>query len=147
MPFAPPTQDDTMRETVQQQLGASVPTNFGIFPSSSFLKVRPLVLGGCGAMAKGGGGSGSSMLHPPCPIPSCRCPGGVVPGCRTGGQAPSWLPPALTVSPFCQAKQEQEEGMAYYGKVTFPCPPGHSQAHRLLLTPELLHKLQSHFVS
>ncbi|XP_054057758.1 dynactin subunit 1 isoform X6 [Rissa tridactyla] len=75
--------DDTMRETVQQQLGASVPTNFGIFPSSSFLK----------------------------------------------------------------AKQEQEEGMAYYGKVTFPCPPGHSQAHRLLLTPELLHKLQSHFVS
>lgn len=30
-----------MRETVQQQLGAGVPTNFGIFPSSSFLKVRP----------------------------------------------------------------------------------------------------------
>ena len=37
--------------------------------------------------------------------------------------------------------------MAYYGKVTFPCQPGHSQAHRLLLTPELLLKLQSHFVS
>ncbi|NXU53372.1 DCTN1 protein, partial [Turnix velox] len=76
-------QDDTMREMVQQQLGASVPTNFGTFPSSSFLK----------------------------------------------------------------AKQEQEEGMAYYGKVTFPCPPGHGQRHRLLLTPELLHKLHSHFVS
>ncbi|XP_075004375.1 dynactin subunit 1 isoform X2 [Calonectris borealis] len=73
--------DDTMRETVQQQLGASVPTNFGIFPSSSFLK----------------------------------------------------------------AKQEEEEGMAFCGKVTFPCPPGHSQAHRLLLTPELLHQLRSHF--
>ncbi|PKU46795.1 dynactin subunit 1 isoform x4 [Limosa lapponica baueri] len=88
LPVLPPPSvqqrgDDTMRETVQQQLGASVPTNFGIFPSSSFLK----------------------------------------------------------------AKQEQEEGMAYYGKVTFPCPPGHSQAHRLLLTPELLHKLHSHFVS
>ncbi|NXS42067.1 DCTN1 protein, partial [Balaeniceps rex] len=75
--------DDAMRETVQQQMGASVPTNFGIFPSSSFLK----------------------------------------------------------------AKQEKEEGMAYYGRVTFPCPPGHSQAHRLLLTPELLRKLQSHFAS
>lgn len=55
--------------------------------------------------------------------------------------------PPLTAALPLQAKQEQEEGMAYYGKVTFPCPPGHSQAHRLLLTPELLHKLQSHFVS
>ncbi|NWS63908.1 DCTN1 protein, partial [Chunga burmeisteri] len=80
---SPPPQDDTMREMVQQQLGAHVPTNFGVFPSSSFLK----------------------------------------------------------------AKQEEEAGMAYYGKVTFPCPPGHSQAHRLLLTPELLHSLQTHFVS
>ncbi|XP_053921672.1 dynactin subunit 1 isoform X3 [Cuculus canorus] len=29
---------DTMRETVQQQPGGSVPTDFGLFPSSSFLK-------------------------------------------------------------------------------------------------------------
>uniref|UniRef100_A0A8D0G0N8 Dynactin subunit 1 n=1 Tax=Strix occidentalis caurina TaxID=311401 RepID=A0A8D0G0N8_STROC len=75
--------DDTMRETVQQQLGATVPSNFGIFPSSSFLK----------------------------------------------------------------AKREQEEGMACYGRVSFPCAPGQSQAHRLLLTPELLHKLRTHFGS
>ncbi|NXN14444.1 DCTN1 protein, partial [Indicator maculatus] len=73
--------DDTMRETVQQQMGASVPTNFGIFPSSSFLK----------------------------------------------------------------AKREQEEGLSCYGRVTFPCPPGHGQAHRLLLTPDLLHGLREHF--
>ncbi|NWH59163.1 DCTN1 protein, partial [Geococcyx californianus] len=31
---------DTMREAVQQKPGASVPTDFGLFPSSSFLKVR-----------------------------------------------------------------------------------------------------------
>lgn len=37
-----------MRETVQQQLGASVPTDFGTFPSSSFLKVRPSLLGALG---------------------------------------------------------------------------------------------------
>ncbi|XP_065490597.1 dynactin subunit 1 isoform X3 [Caloenas nicobarica] len=75
--------DDTMREMVQQQLGASVPTNFGTFPSSSFLK----------------------------------------------------------------AKQEQEAGMAHYGRVTFPCAPGQGREHRLLLTPDLLHRLRSHFGS
>ncbi|XP_072717211.1 dynactin subunit 1 isoform X6 [Ciconia boyciana] len=36
--------DDTMREMVQQQLGAGVPTDFGVFPSSSFLKVLLHVL-------------------------------------------------------------------------------------------------------
>lgn len=32
-------QADTLREVVQQHPGASVPTAFGVFPSSSFLKV------------------------------------------------------------------------------------------------------------
>ncbi|XP_068005457.1 dynactin subunit 1 isoform X3 [Melanerpes formicivorus] len=73
--------DDTMRETVQQQMGASVPTNFGVFPSPSFLK----------------------------------------------------------------AKREQEEGLSCYGRITFPCAPGQGQAHRLLLTPDLLHGLREHF--
>ncbi|NXK48921.1 DCTN1 protein, partial [Chauna torquata] len=76
-------QDDAMREMIQQHPGASVPTDFGVFPSSSFLK----------------------------------------------------------------AKKEEEEGMAYFGKVTVPCPPGHGQAQRVLLTPELLQQLQGHFVS
>ncbi|XP_062491532.1 dynactin subunit 1 isoform X1 [Pezoporus occidentalis] len=44
---------------------------------------------------------------------------------------------------FLKAKQEQEQGLAYYGKVTFPGPAGQGRAHRLLLTPELLRELRS----
>ena len=32
--------DEAMREMVQQQPGAGVPTSFGVFPSSSFLKAQ-----------------------------------------------------------------------------------------------------------
>lgn len=63
--LSPPPQDDTMRETVQQQLGASVPTDFGTFPSSSFLKVRPSLLGALrlpGTPAQGRGRWGTSAL-------------------------------------------------------------------------------------
>ncbi|KAM6076909.1 dynactin subunit 1 isoform 3-T3 [Chlamydotis macqueenii] len=70
--------DDTMREMVQQQLGASVPSAFGVFPSSSFLK----------------------------------------------------------------AQQEREQGLAFYGRVSFPCAAGQGRAHRLLLTPPLLRELR-----
>lgn len=37
--------------------------------------------------------------------------------------------------------------MAHYGRVSFPCAPGQGREHRLLLTPELLHRLRSHFGS
>ncbi|XP_030348186.1 dynactin subunit 1 isoform X2 [Strigops habroptila] len=48
---------------------------------------------------------------------------------------------------FLKAKQEQAQGLAYYGKVTFPGAPGQGRAHRLLLTPELLQELRSHLGS
>ncbi|XP_075276312.1 dynactin subunit 1 isoform X1 [Opisthocomus hoazin] len=75
--------DDALREAVGQQLGAGVPTTFGTFPSSSFLKAR----------------------------------------------------------------QEREEGPACCGRVSFPCAPGQGRRHRLLLGPELLHRLRGHFAS
>ncbi|KAF1419521.1 Dynactin subunit 1, partial [Spheniscus magellanicus] len=68
-------------------------------------------------------------------------------------QAPSPPPaPARAAGTFpaaagARCRRGRVGGMAYYGKVTFPCQPGHSQAHRLLLTPELLHELRHHFVS
>ncbi|NXJ57394.1 DCTN1 protein, partial [Spizaetus tyrannus] len=40
LPPPPPPQDEVMREIVQQRPGASVPTDFGTFPSSSFLKAK-----------------------------------------------------------------------------------------------------------
>lgn len=46
-----------------------------------------------------------------------------------------------------QAKQEQAQGPALCGRVTIPCPPGHGQAHRVLLTPDLLQHLRQHFVA
>ncbi|XP_014118387.1 PREDICTED: dynactin subunit 1 isoform X2 [Pseudopodoces humilis] len=50
-------------------------------------------------------------------------------------------------SSFLKAKQEQAQGPALCGRVTIPCAPGHGQAHRLLLTPELLQHLRQHFVA
>nr|XP_060635459.1 dynactin subunit 1 isoform X3 [Anolis sagrei ordinatus] len=74
---------EVMKETVLQHPGASVPTDFGTFPSTPFLK----------------------------------------------------------------AKEEQKEDTVYIGKVTFPCQPGHNQVHRLVLTPEQLHRLHVRLVS
>ncbi|XP_050566215.1 dynactin subunit 1 isoform X2 [Cygnus atratus] len=75
-------QADTLREVVQQRPGASVPTAFGVFPSSSFLK----------------------------------------------------------------AQREQEQGAAAFGRVSVPCAAGQGHTERVLLTPELLQRLQGHFV-
>uniref|UniRef100_A0A8B9TEW6 Dynactin subunit 1 n=1 Tax=Anas platyrhynchos TaxID=8839 RepID=A0A8B9TEW6_ANAPL len=75
-------QADTLREVVQQHPGASVPTAFGVFPSSSFLK----------------------------------------------------------------AQREQEQGAAAFGRVSVPCAAGQGHTERVLLTPELLQRLQGHFV-
>ncbi|NXT06723.1 DCTN1 protein, partial [Prunella fulvescens] len=50
-------------------------------------------------------------------------------------------------SSFLKAKQEQAQGAALCGRVTIPCAPGHGQAHRLLLTPDLLQHLRQHFVA
>nr|XP_056711173.1 dynactin subunit 1 [Euleptes europaea] len=75
--------DEVMKETILQHPGASVPTDFGTFPSAPFLK----------------------------------------------------------------AKEEQKEDTVYIGKVTFPCQPGHSQVHKLVLTPEQLHKLHTRLIS
>nr|XP_034995169.1 dynactin subunit 1 isoform X3 [Zootoca vivipara] len=75
--------DEVMKETVLQQPGANVLTDFGIFPSAPFLK----------------------------------------------------------------AKEEQKDDTVYIGKVTFPCQPGHGQVHKLVLTPEQLHKLHTRLIS
>lgn len=72
-------------------------------------------------------------LHSP---PLRAAPGG-------GGGQSRPAPPDGRSAP--QAQQEREGGTACYGRVSFPCPPGHGRAHRLLLTPQLLHQLQSHF--
>uniref|UniRef100_A0A803V950 Dynactin subunit 1 n=1 Tax=Ficedula albicollis TaxID=59894 RepID=A0A803V950_FICAL len=50
-------------------------------------------------------------------------------------------------SSFLKAKQEQARGAALCGRVTIPCAPGHGQAHRVLLTPDLLQHLRQHFVA
>ncbi|XP_077638808.1 dynactin subunit 1 isoform X6 [Lonchura striata] len=50
-------------------------------------------------------------------------------------------------SSFLKAKQEQARGPALCGRVTIPCAPGHGQAHRVLLTPDLLQHLRQHFVA
>nr|XP_030126302.3 dynactin subunit 1 isoform X1 [Taeniopygia guttata] len=50
-------------------------------------------------------------------------------------------------SSFLKAKQEQAQGPALCGRVTIPCAPGHGQAHRVLLTPDLLQHLRQHFVA
>ncbi|XP_056345295.1 dynactin subunit 1 isoform X9 [Oenanthe melanoleuca] len=50
-------------------------------------------------------------------------------------------------SSFLKAKQEQAQGAALCGRVTIPCAPGHGQAHRVLLTPDLLQHLRQHFVA
>ncbi|XP_064367798.1 dynactin subunit 1 isoform X4 [Dromaius novaehollandiae] len=50
-------------------------------------------------------------------------------------------------SSFLKAKEEKEEDMVYFGKVTFPCPPGRGQVHKLVLTPEQLHELHSRLIS
>ncbi|XP_053110527.1 dynactin subunit 1 isoform X1 [Hemicordylus capensis] len=49
--------------------------------------------------------------------------------------------------PFLKAREEQKEDTVYLGKVTFPCQPGHGQVHRLVLTPEQLHKLHTRLIS
>ncbi|XP_064275204.1 dynactin subunit 1 isoform X1 [Passer domesticus] len=50
-------------------------------------------------------------------------------------------------SSFLKARQEQARGAALCGRVTIPCAPGHGQAHRVLLTPDLLQHLRQHFVA
>ncbi|XP_054845711.1 dynactin subunit 1 isoform X2 [Eublepharis macularius] len=74
--------DEVMQETVLQHPGASVPSDFGTFPSTPFLK----------------------------------------------------------------AKEEQKKDTVCIGKVTFPCQPGHGQVHKLVLTPEQLHKLHARLI-
>lgn len=46
-----------------------------------------------------------------------------------------------------QAKEEEKDSAVYIGRVTFPCQPGHGQLHKLVLTPEQLHKLHSRLIS
>ncbi|KAM6441115.1 dynactin subunit 1 isoform 1-T1 [Liasis olivaceus] len=75
--------DEVRKETILQHPGASIPTDFGTFPSVPFLK----------------------------------------------------------------AKEEQKDNTAYIGRVTFPCQPGHGQVHKLVLTPEQLHKLHTRLIS
>ncbi|XP_068800058.1 dynactin subunit 1 isoform X7 [Struthio camelus] len=50
-------------------------------------------------------------------------------------------------SSFLKAKEEKEEDMVYFGKVTFPCQPGRGQVHKLVLTPEQLHELHNRLIS
>ncbi|XP_039189757.1 dynactin subunit 1 isoform X4 [Crotalus tigris] len=75
--------DEVRKETVLQHPGASIPTDFGTFPSVPFLK----------------------------------------------------------------AKEEEKDSAVYIGRVTVPCQPGHGQLHKLVLTPEQLHKLHSRLIS
>ncbi|KAM3831493.1 dynactin subunit 1 isoform 2-T2 [Vipera latastei] len=75
--------DEVRKETILQHPGASIPTDFGTFPSLPFLK----------------------------------------------------------------AKEEERDSAVYVGRVTFPCQPGHGQLHKLVLTPEQLHKLHSRLIS
>uniref|UniRef100_A0A8C6Y226 Dynactin subunit 1 n=1 Tax=Naja naja TaxID=35670 RepID=A0A8C6Y226_NAJNA len=75
--------DEVRKETILQRPGASIPTDFGTFPSVPFLK----------------------------------------------------------------AKEEEKDSAVYVGRVTFPCQPGHGQRHKLVLTPEQLHKLHSRLIS
>uniref|UniRef100_A0A8C5RUL5 Dynactin subunit 1 n=1 Tax=Laticauda laticaudata TaxID=8630 RepID=A0A8C5RUL5_LATLA len=75
--------DEVKKETILQHPGASIPTDFGTFPSVPFLK----------------------------------------------------------------AKEEEKDSAIYVGRVTFPCQPGHGQRHKLVLTPEQLHKLHSRLIS
>ncbi|KAJ6658613.1 hypothetical protein lerEdw1_020001, partial [Lerista edwardsae] len=49
--------------------------------------------------------------------------------------------------PFLKAKGEQKEDTVYVGKVTFPCQPGLGQVHKLVLTPEQMHKLHTRLIS
>uniref|UniRef100_A0A8C0BZD3 Dynactin subunit 1 n=1 Tax=Buteo japonicus TaxID=224669 RepID=A0A8C0BZD3_9AVES len=74
--------DEVMREVVQQQPGASVPTSFGTFPSPSFLKVRPFFLG---QRPKDGAGGVRNLRAP---SPSLRCAAW---GPRTRGTRPALL--------------------------------------------------------
>ncbi|KAL7975872.1 hypothetical protein Chor_011787 [Crotalus horridus] len=46
-----------------------------------------------------------------------------------------------------KAKEEEKDSAVYIGRVTFPCQPGHGQLHKLVLTPEQLHKLHSRLIS
>ncbi|XP_070805107.1 dynactin subunit 1 isoform X4 [Pituophis catenifer annectens] len=75
--------DEVRKETILQRPGASIPTDFGTFPSVPFLK----------------------------------------------------------------AKEEEKDSAIYVGRVTFPCQPGHGQRHKLVLTPEQLHKLHSRLIT
>uniref|UniRef100_A0A0B8RZ09 Dynactin subunit 1 n=1 Tax=Philothamnus irregularis TaxID=1899461 RepID=A0A0B8RZ09_9SAUR len=75
--------DEVRKETILQRPGASIPTDFGTFPSVPFLK----------------------------------------------------------------AKEEEKDSAVYVGRVTFPCQPGHGQRHKLVLTPEQLHKLHSRLIT
>lgn len=106
-----------MREMVQQQPGAGVPTSFGVFPSSSFLKVS----------AEPGG---------------TAAPRGAAWGSR-GGRTP----PAHRRRSAPQAQREKQHGLTRFGRVSIPCAPGHGREQRVLLTPELLLQLQRHFVA
>ncbi|XP_070612894.1 dynactin subunit 1 isoform X2 [Erythrolamprus reginae] len=75
--------DEVRKETILQRPGATIPTDFGTFPSVPFLK----------------------------------------------------------------AKEEEKDSAVYMGRVTFPCQPGHGQRHKLVLTPEQLHKLHGRLIS
>lgn len=98
---------------VQQRPGASVPTAFGVFPSSSFLKVS-------GGRAGRGGWWVMVTDHR------------------------SITTPLTAAVP--QAQREQEQGAATFGRVSVPCAAGQGHTERVLLTPELLQRLQGHFV-
>ncbi|XP_057225353.1 dynactin subunit 1 [Malurus melanocephalus] len=92
-------------------------------------------------------------LIPPQPMNYNSHPGGPL-GDTMVGWGPS-IPrrvgvaggPLLSVPLSLQAKQEQAQGPALCGRVTIPCAPGHGQAHRVLLTPDLLQHLRQHFVA
>lgn len=160
-------QDEVMREVVQQQPGASVPTSFGTFPSPSFLKVRPFFLGQRPKDRAGG----LRNLRAPSPLLCCAAWGPRTHGTRpvpTAGawgegtapspqprlaQGPAAPPPpprTLILTPavrLLQAQREKEEGLVLCGRVTFPCEPGQGRVHKLVVTPELFRQIQSYFIS
>ncbi|KAF7252654.1 Dynactin subunit 1 [Varanus komodoensis] len=65
---------------------------------------------------------------------------------RPGANVPSAFG-TFPSAPFLKAKEEQKSDTVYVGKVTFPCQPGHGQVHRLVLTPEQLHKVHARLIS
>lgn len=108
-------QDEVRKETILQRPGASIPTDFGTFPSVPFLKV--------------------GFFYPG-------------PGRKAVGKLLPALPAFLCLLFFLlQAKEEEKDSAIYVGRVTFPCQPGHGQRHKLVLTPEQLHKLHSRLIT